>query len=188
MNDPNLRRLLDIAKGEGSKRNTDIRHFAFIDKDGIGESFNTQKERDEYCNQQENILKDFITTFNSIENDIKYMPFVGDVSGRPSVLNGSPEELIKKAKECLQKGVYGFDLLGYRYTGDAFNLNKKFISEVDAPVCLAGSINSFDRLNEVLIAAPKYFTIGGAFFNKCFGESFPEQLDAVYNYVCNHSF
>ena len=58
MNDPNLRRLLDIAKGEGSKRNTDIRHFAFIDKDGIGESFNTQKERDEYCNQQENILKD----------------------------------------------------------------------------------------------------------------------------------
>lgn len=58
MNDPNLRRLLDIAKGEGCKRKTDIRHFAFIDKDGIGKSFNTQKERDEYCNQQENIFKD----------------------------------------------------------------------------------------------------------------------------------
>lgn len=58
MNDPNLRRLLDIAKGEGCKRKTDIRHFAFINKDGIGKSFNTQKERDEYCNQQENIFKD----------------------------------------------------------------------------------------------------------------------------------
>lgn len=123
-----------------------------------------------------------------IENDIKYMPFVGDVSGRPSVLNGSPEELIKKAKEYLKKGVYGFDLLGYRYTGDAFTLNKKFISEVDAPVCLAGSINSFERLDEVLIVAPKYFTIGGAFFNKCFGNTFPEQLDAVYDYICNHTF
>ena len=58
MNDPNLRRLLDIAKGEGSKRKTDIRHFAFIDKEGIGESFKTQNERDEYYSQLENILKD----------------------------------------------------------------------------------------------------------------------------------
>ena len=31
MTDPNLRRLLDIAKGEGNCI-SDIRHFAFIDK------------------------------------------------------------------------------------------------------------------------------------------------------------
>ena len=35
-----------------------IHHFAFIDKDGIGNSFNNTKERDEYCKQQENMLKD----------------------------------------------------------------------------------------------------------------------------------
>ena len=58
MTDPNLRRLLDIAKGEGDKRKSDIHHFAFIDKDGIGNSFNNTKERDEYCKQQENMLKD----------------------------------------------------------------------------------------------------------------------------------
>ena len=32
--------------------------FFFIDKDGIGNSFNNTKERDEYCKQQENMLKD----------------------------------------------------------------------------------------------------------------------------------
>lgn len=58
MTDPNLRRLLDIAKGEGDKRASDIRHFAIIDKDEIGKSFNSSKERDEYCKQQENMLKD----------------------------------------------------------------------------------------------------------------------------------
>lgn len=58
MTDPNLRRMLDIAKGEGDKRKSGIRHFAFIDKDVIGNSFNNIKERDEYCTQQENMLKD----------------------------------------------------------------------------------------------------------------------------------
>ena len=58
MTDPNLRRLLDIAKGEDDTRKSDVRHFAFIDKDEIGNSFNNLKERDEYCTQQENMLKD----------------------------------------------------------------------------------------------------------------------------------
>ncbi len=57
MTDPNLRRLLDIAKGECNCI-SDIRHFAFIDKDSIGESFKNSIERDEYCKQHENILKD----------------------------------------------------------------------------------------------------------------------------------
>lgn len=58
MTDPNLRRLLDIARGEGDKRESDIRHFAFIDKDSIGKSFKCSSRRDEYCKQQEKILKD----------------------------------------------------------------------------------------------------------------------------------
>ena len=57
----------------------------------------------------------------------------------------------------------GIDLLGYRYTGDAAALNRAFIAAVHAPICLAGSVNSFARLDEIKAAGAAYFTIGSAF-------------------------
>lgn len=114
---------------------------------------------------------------------IKYMPFVGTITGRPSVLEGTPEQMIKEAKSYLEKGVYGFDLLGYRYTGDAVALNQRFVSEINAPVCIAGSIDSYRRLDEVKKAAPWAFTIGSAFFDKKFGEEFSTQINSVCEYL-----
>lgn len=114
---------------------------------------------------------------------IKYMPFVGKVIDRPSILEGSIEDMIKEANEYLKKGVYGFDLLGYRFTGDAIALNKAFVSAVDAPVCLAGSIDSFQRLDEVKDASPWTFTIGSAFFENKFDGTFNEQINKVCNYM-----
>lgn len=117
------------------------------------------------------------------KHGMKYMPFVGTITGRPSVLEGTLEEMVAQANEALEKGVYGFDLLGYRYTGDAAALNKAFVEAVDAPVCLAGSVNSYQRLDEVKDAAPWAFTIGGAFFEGKFGGSFCEQVDKVCDYM-----
>lgn len=117
------------------------------------------------------------------ETGLKYMPFVGTITGRPSVLEGSICDMIAQAKTCLGKGVWGFDLLGYRYTGDAVSLNKSFVSQVDAPVCLAGSVNSMDRLREVKECNPWAFTIGGAFFENRFGGDFGEQIDKVCTYM-----
>lgn len=114
---------------------------------------------------------------------MKYMPFVGKVSGRPSILEGSLEEMVEEARRALEKGVYGFDLLGYRYARDAAALNKAFVQAVDVPVCLAGSVNSYQRLDEVKDASPWAFTIGGAFFEKKFGESIKGQIDAVCDYM-----
>lgn len=114
---------------------------------------------------------------------IKYMPFVGKVIDRPSILEGSIEDMIKEANEYLKKGVYGFDLLGYRFTGDAIALNKAFVSAVDAPVCLAGSIDSFQRLDEVKDASPWTFTIGSAFFENKFDGTFNEQINKVCDYM-----
>ena len=74
-------------------------------------------------------------------------------------------------------------MLGYRYTGDAVLLNKRFVAEVPAPVCLAGSIDSYTRLDEVKEAAPWAFTIGGAFFENKFGDVFAEQVNAVCRYM-----
>lgn len=114
---------------------------------------------------------------------IRYMPFVGRVTGRPSVLEGTPEEMIAQARACLEKGVFGFDLLGYRYTGDAAALIRAFVNAVDAPVCVAGSIDSYAKLDEMKAIAPWAFTIGSAFFEKKFGDDFRGQIDRVCRYI-----
>lgn len=117
------------------------------------------------------------------QRGIHYMPFVGKVSARPSILEGTLEEMLEEARHCLAKGVYGLDLLGYRYTGDAVALNKNFVAGVKAPVCIAGSVNSFERLGELKNFSPQLFTIGGAFFENKFGGTFAEQIDKVCDFM-----
>lgn len=119
------------------------------------------------------------------ENNLKYMPFVGKVTERPSILEGEIEEIIKEAGEYLKKGVYGFDLLGYRYTGNAQKLNETFVLEIKAPVCIAGSINGYERLDELKNANPWAFTIGSAFFENKFDGTFEEQINKVCRYIRN---
>ena len=122
------------------------------------------------------------------EAGIKYMPFVGEITGRPSVLNGTIEGMIDEANNLVDtKGIKGFDLLGYRYTGDAVKLNAEFVQKVRGDVCLAGIVASFQRLDEVKATGAWAFTIGGAFFENKFGENltFGEQIDVVVDYMNN---
>ena len=115
---------------------------------------------------------------------VKYMPFVGKISGRPSVLDGTIEGMIEEANNLVDtKGLVGFDLLGYRYTGDAVKLNSEFVKNVRADVCLAGSVASFQRLDEVKATGAWAFTIGGAFFEEKFGKGFGEQITTVVEYM-----
>ena len=117
------------------------------------------------------------------DHGISYLPFVGRITGRPSVLSGSLEEMVDEARAALANGAAGIDLLGYRYTGDAAKLNRDFVAALDAPVVLAGSVNSYARLDEVREANPWGFTIGSAFFEGRFGGTFAEQIDRVVEYV-----
>ena len=117
------------------------------------------------------------------QHNLKYCPFVGDLRDRPTVMEGDVDKMISDAKYYLSKGAYGIDLLGYRYTGDAYALIEKFISSVDSPVCVAGSINSYERLDEIKKINPDSFTIGSAFFNHCFGDSFADQIETVCRYM-----
>ena len=118
------------------------------------------------------------------EAGIRYMPFVGELSGRPSVLGGTIEGMIEEANKLVdEKGLTGFDLLGYRYVGDAVKLNQKFVKNVRADVCLAGSVSSFQRLDEVKATGAWTFTIGGAFFEEKFGKGFAEQIKIVVDYM-----
>lgn len=117
------------------------------------------------------------------KHGLKYLPFVGELSDRPSVLRGDIDDMIAEAKKYLEKGVYGIDLLGYRYEGDAKKLIERFVREVNAPVCVAGSVNSYERLDEIKEISPWSFTIGSAFFEEKFGKNFANQIDTVCNYM-----
>ena len=117
------------------------------------------------------------------EHGILYMPFVGKVYERPSVLEGTAEEMIAEANAYIEKGAFGIDLLGYRYTGDAAALNRAVVNGVKGAVCLAGSVNSHARLDEVKETCPWGFTVGSAFFDKQFGEDFGDQINAVCEYI-----
>ena len=117
------------------------------------------------------------------QNGIKYIPFVGDVSGRPSVLNGTAESMSEQAESYVKSGVFGVDLLGYRYTGDCEKLNMEVVSHTRAHVCIAGSVDSCERLDEIRNTGCWAFTVGGAFFKNKFGGSIEEQINKVYDYV-----
>lgn len=117
------------------------------------------------------------------EHGIKYMPFAGEIVGRPSVLTGTIEEIVAEGKKYAEFGVDGIDLLGYRFSGDAVSLIRQFVKEMPIPVCVAGSIDSELRLDQIKAANPWSFTIGSAFFDNCFGSSHLEQIDFVCDYM-----
>lgn len=116
---------------------------------------------------------------------IQYFPFCGRVHDHPSVLEGPIEEIVNQGRELTEAGVDGFDLLAYRYTGEAVRLARRFIRDVERPVIMAGSIGSFERLDEVRDLNPFAFTIGSAFFERNFvsGGSFADQIEAVVSYM-----
>lgn len=112
---------------------------------------------------------------------IKYSPFIGKVSGHPSVLEGSIEEIIAEGRRLEAAGVHAFDLLAYRHVGDAEAIATAVIKAMTVPVILAGSVDGFARIDRVKAMGAWGFTIGGAFFNRRFvpGGSFSAQVAAV---------
>jgi len=104
------------------------------------------------------------------ESNIKYLPFCGDICERPSILDGTIEEIVNDAKRIEAEGVDGFDLLAYRYKypEKVDELVKRLVKSVKVPIVSAGSINSFGRLQNTMEQGVWGFTIGGAFFEKKF--------------------
>ena len=113
--------------------------------------------------------------------DIKYFPFVGEVSGSPSILEGTADSMVKESEFFKSEGVHGVDLLGFRYPNDPESLSREFIQRSAVPVVLAGSIGSHKRIEFVNDVNPWSFTMGSALFNKNFlpNGTFRENLENV---------
>lgn len=118
-----------------------------------------------------------------LQHGIDYMPFVGQISGRPSLLEGSIASMLAEAESLQERGVFGIDLLGFRYCADAQELIAQMVAASRLRVCVAGSIDSLERLRFVKGVQPWAFTIGSAFFDQKFGASIAEQIDSVCDFI-----
>lgn len=118
------------------------------------------------------------------QNGVSYAPFVG-LDPVDTRLRGTVEEILADARGMEQKGVEGLSLSGFRYvSGDPVELISALSSALEKPLILAGGVNSFERLNVIRqIRNLSAFTIGGAFFEKKFGDTFAEQIDRVCAYL-----
>jgi hypothetical protein len=125
----------------------------------------------------------FDSVWNVIGKKVKYFPFCGEVYGHPSILDGAIDDITGDAVRLANKGVDGFDLLAYRYrdSGRVNDLIRGLQEAVKLPIVVAGSINSYERLNSIIHCGVWAFTIGSAFFEKKFvpGGSFRENVEAV---------
>ena len=121
------------------------------------------------------------------DKKIKYFPFFGNIYDRPSILDGTIDELVEEAKKLEALGADGFDLLLYRYKyPEKINeLISRIVKEVKVPVVSAGSINSWERLQATIDQKVWGFTIGGAFFEKKFvpNGTYRDNVKAVVDYL-----
>ena len=118
---------------------------------------------------------------------VKYYPFCGKVYGHPSVLDGSIEEIVAHAKELEATGVDGIDLLSFRYTGDAMALLAEVVKAVKIPVISAGSVDRYQRIDDIAATGAAGLTMGSALFHSKYVEGgFVDNLKDVCDYMNNH--
>jgi len=120
-----------------------------------------------------------------VKNKIKYFPFCGKVWDNPSILGGTIDEIIADANHLRELGADGIDILAYRFTGDPVELIKQFTKRVELPTVIAGSIDSFSRIDFMKEVNPFGFTMGSALFNNKFDKdgSVYSNLKVVVDYL-----
>lgn len=77
------------------------------------------------------------------------------------------------------------NLSAFRYAeGDSVELLERLAPAVTKPFSIAGSVDCYEKLDLIKKLPNLYaFTIGGAFFEKKFGDTFAEQITKVVEYL-----
>lgn len=117
-----------------------------------------------------------------VEYGIKHLPFVGKRDG--GKLYGTIDYIVSEAQRIVEYPVFGINLSGYRYQdGDPDELISTLAGKLSKPLSIAGSVDSYARLDSVKRNGVWAFTIGGAFFENKFGEGFSKQIAVVHDYI-----
>ncbi|MEO0339126.1 MAG: 4-hydroxythreonine-4-phosphate dehydrogenase [Bacteroidota bacterium] len=118
---------------------------------------------------------------------IKYYPFVGKITGHPSQLLGTIQDIALQARQISSiEGVDGLDLLAYRYKGDVPKLIQAVNQASFKPIIIAGSIHNKERIELIESANVQGFTIGTAAFENRFNRhksGLRAQLEAILEIV-----
>jgi hypothetical protein len=115
-------------------------------------------------------------------SDVRYCPFPGRVIGHPSLLRGTIDEIAASATDLTARdGVFGLDLLAYRFDGDVEAMTAAVVAASSGPVIAAGSVDSVERIRALAEIGVWGFTIGGAIFEGRLpgGPSVREQLEVA---------
>lgn len=114
---------------------------------------------------------------------IQYYPFPGRITGHPSVLEGSIDELVASAQALSNRaGVNGLDLLAHRSNQPVQELMEAVCAATDKPVIIAGSISSREHIAQVKQVGAAGFTIGTAALDGQYpagGSELRHQLGAI---------
>ncbi|MEX0278253.1 MAG: methylglyoxal synthase [Ruegeria sp.] len=116
------------------------------------------------------------------DHPLRYFPFPGQITGHPSVLEGSVYDIVASARRLADlEYVHGLDLLAYRFSGDVPTLMRQVAQAVTKPIVVAGSIDSEDRIRTVAESGAQAFTVGTAAFSGAFksGASFIDQIRSL---------
>jgi len=112
---------------------------------------------------------------------LRFFPYVGKIVGHPCILEGSVDEIVDNGIEFEKMGVHGINLLLYRYAGDTSFLLERIVEGLKIPTIVAGSIDNFEKINQLKRKNIWAFTIGGAILEGKFTpkKSAKEQIIAV---------
>lgn len=109
----------------------------------------------------------------------RYCPFPGTIVGHPSLLRGTVESIAADAARLTAlDGVYGLDLLAYRFDGDVEAAVAATVAASAGPVIAAGSVDSPERIAALAGLGVWGYTIGSAIFEGRFAGA-PDVVEQV---------
>lgn len=125
------------------------------------------------------------------KSGIGYSPFVGKVgcvyNGRSGMMMGEYDELVAEAKDLIEvKGTTGLDVSAYRHIVSGETVIERLTAALpNAHICIAGSVDSFEKIDFLTKNGVTKFTMGSALFDKLFvpDGSFRANLERVLDYM-----
>ena len=117
------------------------------------------------------------------EAGMKYSPFIA--LAPDSRLRGDIPSVVEKARSDTARNTSGITISAFRYVdGDPEMLLRALDPAMEKPYRIAGSVNSFERIDFLkTLRNLAAFTIGGAFFEGKFGGTFAQQITKVCDYL-----